>query len=231
MVILSFNIRNLKEALSKLGIETIYLPAPNNFEQILDQIDLLGKRTGNTKKAQKLILNMQNKMKAFVSLRKNKNPIKVYHEIDQNYYSPSKFSFIGDIYQKMNFKNIADSADISGLGYPKLSPELIISENPELIILPGKNEKYSELLKSRSGWSYINAVKENNIILLQKDIASRWGPRILDFINIFNKNAKLNENVPKKFFGMDRYKARDLILKNLKKLRRKFAAHTFNSYL
>ena len=184
LVILSFNIRNLKEALSKLGIETIYLPAPNNFEQILDQIDLLGKRTGNTKKAQKLILNMQNKMKAFVSLRKNKNPIKVYHEIDQNYYSPSKFSFIGDIYQKMNFKNIADSADILGLGYPKLSPELIISENPELIILPGKNEKYSKLLKSRSGWSYINAVKENNIILLQKDIASRWGPRILDFVNI-----------------------------------------------
>ena len=63
LVILSFNIRNLKEALSKLGIETIYLPAPNNFEQILDQIDLLGKRTGNTKKAQKLILNMQNKTK------------------------------------------------------------------------------------------------------------------------------------------------------------------------
>ena len=62
--------------------------------------------------------------------------------------------------------------------------KLIISENPELIILPGKNEKYSELLKSRSGWSYINAVKENNIILLQKDIASRWGPRILDFVNI-----------------------------------------------
>ena len=57
-------------------------------------------------------------------------------------------------------------------------------QNPELIILPGKNEKYSELLKSRSGWSYINAVKENNIILLQKDIASRWGPRILDFVNI-----------------------------------------------
>ena len=57
LVILSFNIRNLKEALSKLGIETIYLPAPYNFEQILEQIDLLGKRTGNTKKAQKLLSN------------------------------------------------------------------------------------------------------------------------------------------------------------------------------
>ena len=39
----------------------------------------------------------------------------------------------------------------------------------------------------------------------------------LDFINIFDKNAKLNENVPKKFSGMDRYKARKLILKYLDK--------------
>ena len=39
----------------------------------------------------------------------------------------------------------------------------------------------------------------------------------LDFINIFDKNAKLNENVPKKFSGMDRYKARNEILKYLDK--------------
>ena len=187
LVILSYNIRNLKRALSKIGIETIYLPAPNNFEQILDQIDLLGIKTGNTEKAQKLISNMNNQMKAFISIRQNQKPIKVYHELDQNYFSPSKFSFIGDIYQKLNFENIADSADISGLGYPKLSPELIISKNPELIILPGKNEKYSELVKSRPGWNYISAVKENNILLIQKDIASRWGPRILDFVNILVK--------------------------------------------
>ena len=38
----------------------------------------------------------------------------------------------------------------------------------------------------------------------------------LNFINIFDKNAKLNENVPKKFFGLDRFKARDLVLKCLK---------------
>ena len=38
----------------------------------------------------------------------------------------------------------------------------------------------------------------------------------LDFVNIFDKNAKLNKNVPKIFFGLDRYEARDLILEFLK---------------
>ena len=58
LVILSYNIKNLKAALKKIGIETIYLPAPLNFEDILDQIDYLGLQTGNEDKAKKLISKM-----------------------------------------------------------------------------------------------------------------------------------------------------------------------------
>lgn len=190
LVILSYNIKNLKVALKKIGIETIYLPAPLNFEDILDQIDYLGLQTGNEDKAKKLISKMKNRMKTLQKLRENETATKIYHEIDPNYYSPSKFSFIGDIYQKLNYKNVADKADISNLGYPKLSPELIISENPDLIVLPGKDNKYVEKVKLRPGWSYIEAVKKNNFLLTNNDIASRWGPRILNFASILVEYSK-----------------------------------------
>ena len=190
LVILSYNIKNLKTALKKMGIETIYLPAPLNFEDILDQIDYLGLQTGNEDKAKKLISKMKNRMKTLQKLRENETATKIYHEIDPNYYSPSKFSFIGDIYQKLNYKNVADKADISNLGYPKLSPELIISENPDLIVLPGKDNKYVEKVKLRPGWSYIEAVKKNNFLLTNNDIASRWGPRILNFASILVEYSK-----------------------------------------
>ncbi len=190
LVILSYNIKNLKTALKKIGIETIYLPAPLNFEDILDQIDYLGLQTGNEDKAKKLISKMKNRMKTLQKLRENEKATKIYHEIDPNYYSPSKFSFIGDIYQKLNYKNVADKADISNLGYPKLSPELIISENPDLIILPGKDNKYVEKVKLRPGWGYIEAVKKNNFLLTNNDIASRWGPRILNFASILVEYSK-----------------------------------------
>ena len=190
LVILSYNIKNLKAALKKIGIETIYLPAPLNFEDILDQIDYLGLQTGNEDKAKKLISKMKNRMKTLQKLRENEEATKIYHEIDPNYYSPSKFSFIGDIYQKLNYKNVADKADISNLGYPKLSPELIISENPDLIVLPGKDNKYVEKVKLRPGWSYIEAVKKNNFLLTNNDIASRWGPRILNFASILVEYSK-----------------------------------------
>ncbi len=190
LVILSYNIKNLKTALKKMGIETIYLPAPLNFEDILDQIDYLGLQTGNEDKAKKLIFKMKNRMKTLQKLRENETATKIYHEIDPNFYSPSKFSFIGDIYQKLNYKNVADKADISNLGYPKLSPELIISENPDLIVLPGKDNKYVEKVKLRPGWSYIEAVKKNNFLLTNNDIASRWGPRILNFASILVEYSK-----------------------------------------
>ena len=190
LVILSYNIKNLKAALKKIGIETIYLPAPLNFEDILDQIDYLGLQTGNEDKAKKLISKMKNRMKTLQKLRENETATKIYHEIDPNYYSPSKFSFIGDIYQKLNYKNVADKADISNLGYPKLSPELIISENPDLIVLPGKDNKYVEKVKLRPGWGYIEAVKKNNFLLTNNDIASRWGPRILNFASILVEYSK-----------------------------------------
>ena len=190
LVILSYNIKNLKAALKKIGIETIYLPAPLNFEDILDQIDYLGLQTGNEDNAKKLISKMKNRMKTLQKLRENETATKIYHEIDPNYYSPSKFSFIGDIYQKLNYKNVADKADISNLGYPKLSPELIISENPDLIVLPGKDNKYVEKVKLRPGWGYIEAVKKNNFLLTNNDIASRWGPRILNFASILVEYSK-----------------------------------------
>ena len=190
LVILSYNIKNLKAALKKIGIETIYLPAPLNFEDILDQIDYLGLQTGNEDKAKKLISKMKNRMKTLQKLRENETATKIYHEIDPNYYSPSKFSFIGDIYQKLNYKNVANKADITNLGYPKLSPELIISENPDLIVLPGKDNKYVEKVKLRPGWSYIEAVKKNNFLLTNNDIASRWGPRILNFASILVEYSK-----------------------------------------
>jgi len=40
----------------------------------------------------------------------------------------------------------------------------------------------------------------------------------LEFINIFDEFAKLNENAPKRFQGLDRFVVRKLILKELKKL-------------
>ena len=75
-------------------------------------------------------------------------------------------------------------------------------------LIPIIADKYADPKKG-SGAVKITPAHDFNDFLIGKK-------HNLDFVNIFNKNAKLNENVPKNFFGLDRYKARDLILESLK---------------
>ena len=181
LVIFSYDIGHLSKGLNLAGIRTLLLPAPNDFDEILQQIKILGQITINTKKAEKLIFFMEDEMGKLILKRKKQQPQKIYHEIDENYYSASTFSFIGSIYAKLNFINIADPADKGEHGYPKLSPEHIIASNPDLIITTGENKERILKIKKRPGWKHINAIKNNMLLEIDPDIASRWGPRIINF--------------------------------------------------
>ena len=183
LVVLSYDISDAVKGLNLVGIDTLLLPTPKDFSEILKQIMVLGESTGNIKKANKLIIDMEDKMRRLTAVRKKRRPIKIYHEIDENYYSASSFSFIGSIYQMLNLTNIADNADKGGHGYPKLSPEYIISSNPDIIILPGKNSSYIGRIIERPGWKHISAVKNKKFLRVEPDVASRWGPRVPEFAN------------------------------------------------
>ena len=181
LVVFSYDIDDISKGLNLVGIDTLILPAPMDFNEILSQIKVLGKSTGNTEKSAELVFDMEDEMRKLALTRQKRRTIKIYHEIDENYYSPSSFSFIGSIYRMLNLTNIADSADKGGFGYPKLSPEYIISSNPELIVLPGITKDQLNKIMKRPGWNQVTAVKNDNFLLVESDIASRWGPRVLEF--------------------------------------------------
>ena len=76
-------------------------------------------------------------------------------------------------------------------------------------LIPIIADKYADPEKGSGAVKITPAHDFNDFKILKK--------HNLDFVNIFDKNAKLNKNVPKIFFGLDRYEARDLILEFLKK--------------
>ena len=39
-------------------------------------------------------------------------------------------------------------------------------------------------MKARAGWADVTAVKNNQIVELDDDIASRWGPRVVDLLRV-----------------------------------------------
>ena len=111
-------------------------------------------------------------------------PLTYYHELDDTLFSVTSQTFIGQIYSLVGLKNIADKADKEGSGYPQLSPEYLVKADPDLIFLADTKccGQSVQTLAERSGFANLAAVKNGTVIPLDDDIASRWGPRVVDFL-------------------------------------------------
>jgi iron complex transport system substrate-binding protein len=92
-------------------------------------------------------------------------------------------TFIGQVYALLGMENIADPADPEGTGYPQLSAEYIVAQDPDMVFLADADfGESAESLAARPGWEGMSALESGAVVELDADIASRWGPRIVDFL-------------------------------------------------
>jgi iron complex transport system substrate-binding protein len=192
LVVIS-NDGGLVASLQKLGIRVLLEPAPDTIAQAYEQIRQLGKVTGHTAKATKVVRGMEKTLTSLIrSVPKRSRHLKVFHELSPDYYSATSSTFIGRIYKLFGFRNIADAADQSHTGYPQLSPEYIVSANPDIVVLAdsvccGQNPG---TVAERPGWQQITAVRKHQVVIVDDSVASRWGPRIVDFARVIARVAK-----------------------------------------
>ena len=118
--------------------------------------------------------------------------LRVYHELDPTYYSATSSTFIGSVYKLFGFRDIADAAGSAGGGYPQLSGEYIIAKDPQIVVLADTKccgQSYTSVA-GRPGWSSIAAVQHHRVVAANDDVASRWGPRIVQFARTVARIAK-----------------------------------------
>jgi iron complex transport system substrate-binding protein len=184
LVVLSNDTSGLVVSLQKLGITVLLEPAADNIAQAYDEIRQLGSATGHGPQAKKVVGGMERTLtKLLRSVPKAQRHRSVYHELDPTYYSATSATFIGRIYKLFGFKNIADAADTTHSGYPQLSAEYIVASNPAIVVLADSVccGQTAATVAARPGWSGIAAVKNHRVIAVNDSVASRWGPRVVDF--------------------------------------------------
>ncbi len=175
---------DLATQLDGLGIANWVGSAATSFDDIYVQIEQLGAATGHIAEAVELVSTMQTAIDAAVaSVPKLDKPPRYYHELDNTLYSITSNTFIGEVYGLFDLQNIADTAE-GGTDYPQLSAEFVISQSPDLIFLAdGKCCGESpETASARPGWDAISAVSTGNVVMIDDDVASRWGPRVVDYV-------------------------------------------------
>jgi iron complex transport system substrate-binding protein len=184
LVVIAFDPKGLSGALEKLGIPVVVHDAPRGFAGAYQQVRQLGLVTGQVDGAAKLIARMKKQIGKLVkSSRDRAAGLSVYHELSPDLYSASAASFVGKIYELLGLTNIADKADVSRTGYPQLSAEYVLAASPDLIVLADGVccGQRPATVANRPGWDRINAVKTASIVRIDDSLASRWGPRLVDF--------------------------------------------------
>jgi iron complex transport system substrate-binding protein len=188
LVVLSGDANGVVDGLRKLGIRVLLQPAAKNLAGAYAEIRQLGSITGHSRAASALVTRMKKAIaKAVKATPKRK--LSVYHELDPTYFTATSKTFIGRIYSLFGLRNIADAADSSGSGYPQLSGEYILSANPSLIVLADTRccGQSAASVARRPGWSGIAAVRKGAVIGIDDSVASRWGPRVVQFVQAVGK--------------------------------------------
>jgi iron complex transport system substrate-binding protein len=171
--------------LDTLGIARWEGPAVSGFDELYAQIEDLGAAVGRSDEAEALTTQMRSDVERIVAgLPELDEPLTYYHELDNTLYSVSSQTFIGAVYDEIGLVNIVDEADEDLGFYPQLSAEFILTSNPDLIFLACT--KYcgetAETLAARPGWDTLDALASGGVVEMDDDIASRWGPRIVEYL-------------------------------------------------
>ncbi|MBC6447789.1 ABC transporter substrate-binding protein [Actinokineospora xionganensis] len=185
LVIASGDAGDLVAGLGKLGIPVLILPAAKNLDDVYAQLDLVGKATGHAAEGADVARRTKEDIEKIVrDTPKPGKPLSYYHELDTDLYSVTSKTFIGQVYGLFGLTNVADAADTDASGYPKLSAEYLIKANPSLIFLGDTKccGQTAQTVALRPGWNTIDAVTGNRVVALDDDIASRWGPRVVDLV-------------------------------------------------
>ena len=197
LVVYSDDPGELKAGLDKLTIPALQQPAAANLDDTYAQLDQLGRATGHPAEAARLTATMRAEIGKITAAGRPERPLTYYHELDKNLYSATSKTFIGQLYGQLGMKNIADAADKEGTGYPQLSAEYVVKADPDLIFLADTKccGQSARTVAARDGWDQLTAVRSGGVVALDDDVASRWGPRVVDFLKTVAAKVQTLESV------------------------------------
>ncbi|MGI9120982.1 MAG: ABC transporter substrate-binding protein [Acidimicrobiales bacterium] len=187
LVVLSGDAGGVVAGLNALGITTRIDPAARTLDDTYGQIAELGMATGHEDAAAALVAGMRKGIdEQMARVPKRPQPLTYYHELEDTLFTATSQTFIGEVYRLAGLENVADPADADGQsgGYPQLSPEFLVDADPDVIFLADTKccQQTAETVAARPGFGGLSALANGRVVELDDDVASRWGPRIVELL-------------------------------------------------
>jgi iron complex transport system substrate-binding protein len=179
------------KALEDLGLKVFTVATPTNFDGMYDSLRTVAKLSGHTPETETLIASLQKRVKAVTDKvgTPATQPL-VFYELDGSDpsapWTSGPGTFMDNLIRAAGGRNLG--ADLKA-DWVQISSEEIIRLNPDFILLGDFTfgGMTPDMVKARSGWSGITAVKQNQVFTIDDNIVSRPGPRLVDGLETIAK--------------------------------------------
>lgn len=186
LVFLSFDPnQDIIPGLEVIGVPVILHGTAADLGDAYAQWEQVGAATGNLAEAAALVAETQYRLDAaYGAVPADTADVAYYYELDDTYYSLTSTTFVGELLAPAGMVSIADTEDADGFGFPQLTAEYIVGADPDLILLACTEfcGQSAATVAERPGWDTMTAVSDGRIVELDDDVASRWGPRVVELV-------------------------------------------------
>ena len=167
------------KAISESGIPVVYIPSSDSIDGIYKDIEFIANVVNERSKGKEIVDDMKAQVEEIKAIGdKITDKKSVYFEISPAPYLSSfgKSTFLNEMIEIIGAKNIFENEE----GWVSPTAEAIIDANPDVIITnAGYMENPTEEIKSRDAWENINAIKNNEVYLVDKNASSRPSQNVI----------------------------------------------------
>jgi iron complex transport system substrate-binding protein len=165
-----------KATLRELGIPIVTLNA-TDFDDLLADIEVVGEVTGATARAASLVEEMAARAEA-VAVQPSER-VSCFFEVyfGQTLTTVGPNTFIYDLLERAGCDPVTGDAAID---YPEWSLEDLVAHGPDVYIATPESAESEEAIANRPGFDAIPAVASGAVVLVDGDLVTRPGPRVVE---------------------------------------------------
>jgi len=169
------------DALNRIGI-AVYTTDPHSVDDVIASTRHLGKLLGAEPRAEALAADMEQRLADLAKRLAGRAPRRVFFVVwTEPIISTGPRTFLADALRHAGAESVVNVSQ----DWPQVSIEELLRQNPDYLIFSGTHPEDPQStianLRNRTGWSSLDAVRENRFAIIS-DAINRPGPRIVDAI-------------------------------------------------
>jgi iron complex transport system substrate-binding protein len=162
--------------LEKTGAAVIAVD-PQSLEALYASIEMVGTATGTSAQAASVVAGMKDELAAIQGAI-DASPVRCFVEIAQEpLFTAGAGTLINDLIEQAGGENV-----VTEEGYVGYSVEQLLTDDPEVYLATKGSMSDPASLKDRAGYDKLSAVKSGRVVLLDDNLVSRPGPRVIEGI-------------------------------------------------